>query len=460
MKIKLTLLLVFCFSLLLAIDIPENNYAVPISVSLTGFVENPNVYQLSPINRLSDLLALEQKLSLEAKLVLQPTVPLPVSPIQANSPSQMDKEQESTPDYKKLQALRTIKITRDGKSFICDLQRFYRLGDSTQNPYLKDGDVVVVSAINSFVTVSGGVNLAGEVEFVAGDKLSDVLDLVKGFKYDADKSKISIYRYQINQVDFEVTKLDLQNNPAVADFPLQANDQIVVLQDSEISNKQKVKLSGMVKNPGEYLIEKNTTLFEVIQLAGGFTSRADAHNLVYYSENVNLEPNPYLDLLMQRSMSDMTPLEYSYLRTNMLQLNGKYSIDAKKLVDSEGKESNPILHNGDRIYIPELMDVVWVSGQVKHPGLVPWVEGKDWDYYIKSAGGYANNRKHGKGRLIRGRSGNWVKPKNNLAIMPGDTVFVPGQIDRSLWSDVKDIVTLSSSVITIIIGLNALTKKN
>jgi hypothetical protein len=87
------------------------------------------------------------------------------------------------------------------------------------------------------------------------------------------------------------------------------------------------------------------------------------------------------------------------------------------------------------------------------------VEGKDWDYYIQAAGGYANNRKVGKGRLIRGLSGNWVKPDKNLPIMPGDTVFVPGQTDRSLWVDIKDVATLASSLITIIIGLQALTSK-
>jgi hypothetical protein len=43
--------------------------------------------------------------------------------------------------------------------------------------------------------------------------------------------------------------------------------------------------------------------------------------------------------------------------------------------------------------------------------------------------------------------------------MPGDTVFVPGQTDRSLWVDIKDVATLASSLITIIIGLQALTSK-
>ena len=89
--------------------------------------------------------------------------------------------------------------------------------------------------------------------------------------------------------------------------------------------------------------------------------------------------------------------------------------------------------------------------------MIPWMEGKDWSYYIQAAGGYTNNRKTGKDRIIRGTSGNWVKPNKKVAIQPGDTIFIPAQTDRSLWTDVKDIVTLTSSVVTIILGIHALT---
>ena len=180
--------------------------------------------------------------------------------------------------------------------------------------------------------------------------------------------------------------------------------------------------------------------------------------MVYYNENINADPDPFLEMLMQRTMSEMTPLEYSYLRNNLMQLKGKYSIDPVKMMNSEGKEANPYLLDGDCIYIPEKIDMVWVSGQVKNPGMVPWVEGKDWNYYIQAAGGYTNNRKTGKGRIIRANSGNWVKPGKNVVIRAGDTVFVPAQTDRSMWTDVKDIVTLTSSVVTIILGIRTFTR--
>jgi hypothetical protein len=44
----------------------------------------------------------------------------------------------------------------------------------------------VISAIDKFVTLSGGINLPGDLEFVPGDKLEDIVQLSMGFSFDAD----------------------------------------------------------------------------------------------------------------------------------------------------------------------------------------------------------------------------------------------------------------------------------
>ena len=458
MKNRLLLIIFLSVTILSAVDIPAQETAIPISVSLTGFVENPGVYQITPLNRLSDLLLLNKTAALEqAKVLLEKPIEVP-KPAELLSPPSPDKEIEDIDRYEKNRSLRNIQITRAGKTVTYDLLKFYRLGEISQNPLLKDGDVVFVPAIKNFISIGGGINLPGEMEFVEGDQLITIINLALGFTYDADISKVQLYRYQANRIDYEVLNYDLKANPALFELPLKADDRILISCNSEIRTRQRIKIYGQIKYPGEYVIDANTTLYEVLQQAGGLTKRGDLKRLVYYNENVNADPDPYLELLMQRSMSDMTPLEYSYLRNNLMQLKGKYSIDPLKMMNSEGKEANPYLFDGDRIYVPEKIDMVWVSGQVKNPGMVPWVEGKDWDYYILAAGGYTNNRKAGKGRIIRSNSGNWVKPGKNVAIRAGDTIFVPAQTDRSMWTDVKDIVTLTSSVVTIILGVRTFTR--
>jgi len=87
------------------------------------------------------------------------------------------------------------------------------------------------------------------------------------------------------------------------------------------------------------------------------------------------------------------------------------------------------------------------------------VEGANWKYYIEAAGGYTNNRRYNGVRIIRAASGNWVKPSKNLPINPGDMVFVAEQTDRDIWTDIKDVVSLASQVVTIFIGIYAITSK-
>ena len=454
MRIKLILLLLFCVLTLAAVDV--NQAPVPtISVSLTGFVQTPGVYQVLPVSKLSDLISRGTW-----KAALPTEVPVPAEPGKSaiELPSVgLEFEEDVTPtDYIKQIAYRTVKLTRNGQSKTYDLLRFYRLGDDSQNPFLKDGDIVWVGAVQDFVNISGSVFQAGDVQFVEGDKLKDILGFASGTPYSADLSAVKIYRYAADRVSFEVLSLDLLGNPSLYNHAMQAGDRIVIPTIQQQQNPRKVNVIGQVRNPGEYLIKDNSSLAEILRQAGWVTNKGDLEKIVCFNSNLHEKPSPYLNQLMTRSMSDMTPLEYSYLRTNLQQLKGKYSIDTAKFAASEGKEADLILHDGDTIYVPELIHMVWVSGQVRNPGLIPWVEGKDWDYYIAQAGGYNNNRKHGKGRIIRGESGNWVKPGKDVQIWAGDTVFIPNQTDRALWTDIKEGITLVSSLVTIIVGLRAL----
>lgn len=454
MKIKLLIILILCSALLWAVEIPVPPDVPMISVGISGYVEAPGNYFFTPVSRLSNVIQQQQALMLEPQQTL-PDVPEPDTRLTTRYklPDQQDEQPPLLKVDPAKQALRTISITRDGKIQEYDLLKFYRLGDSSQNPLLKDGDLVHIKAVSEVIGISGAVNIPGEIEYVAGDKLSDLLALAAGYSYDADTAEIQLYRYSPNRIDFEIITLDL----AAGEYALKPFDRIIIPQTLEISRKLRVTVSGKVKSPGEYIIGDKSTLYQVLMQAGGLSSRADINNLICYNEYLNGGDSALLETLSRRAMNDMTPLEYSYLRTNLQQLKGKYSFDPAKMWASQGKEADLELHDGDRIYVPEKLDMVWVSGQVRHPGLIPWVEGATWDYYIGEAGGYANNRKVGKSRLIRGYSGNWVKPKKDIKIMPGDTVFVPAQTDRSLWTDVKDIITLVSSAVTIIVGVNAIT---
>ncbi len=270
-------------------------------------------------------------------------------------------------------------------------------------------------------------------------------------------SALRFSKYDPESKSYQHQTINLETQPEYWDLELQANDRVMVPYDNKFRKKIAVTVSGEFVLGGEYVISDSTSLWEVIQLAGGLSENADLDNAVVLNKPYNQEPDREFERIRSRSMAELTPLEYSYLRIKLRQAKGKYSVDIAKLVATEGKAGDILLQDGDQIYIPPKMDVIWVSGQVKQPGLVSYVEGKDWKYYIEQTGVYTNNRNTWGTRILRGDSGNWLKPSSKVVLRPGDTIFVPDKQDRNFWTDFRDILGVTASAITILIGIRSLT---
>lgn len=443
MKTKLLLAILLCLALGLGAQItvpaPSQNF---ISVSVTGFVANPGSYQLTPLNRISDALTLARS--------------LPREPVAAEFLTpQLAQEAAQDSLFANFQGLRSIKLIRGRETTICDLLKYQRTGDLAQNPLLRDGDVIVVPAVHNSVTLSGEVYLPGEYEFVEGDDLGDLLALAQGFTLGADRANVQIYRYKENLVDFDILRHDLHSVDPDA-IPLRAHDRVSVVRDAEFRRAWKITVEGSVKAPGEYLLGAGTTLYDVLLLCGGPTERGNLSSAIFANQIGTLEPDPEFERLKTLSMADMTVLEYHFMRNRLRQFPGKYSVDVARTWSSQGAEDNPILRDGDYLFVPETLEMVEVSGQVVKPGLIPWAEGKDWQYYIAAAGGLTNNSRWKGIRLISGSTGNWVRPSKKVAVNPGDTVFVAQKTDRDFWTDLKDVLTITSQVVTIFLGVRAI----
>jgi protein involved in polysaccharide export with SLBB domain len=444
-------------SLAFALDIPLTD--VPqISISISGYVENPGTYKVYPVDRLSEALNLSRT---PAELMLRQPRLLPAEqdPLQKLNPiPDLREADEAERDYAQYQALRHITVHRAGESVVYDLLSFYRLGEISQNPLLRDGDVIHVPIIDDFIKVSGALAYCGDLEYKAGDTVGKVIDLALGTLPDADLSAVRLSVYQGRDEAYQVRILDLVANPQLKATAMHAGDRLMIPHDSRYQNKKTITLSGQFVHQGEYILPADATLWDAIQMAGGITDEADIDNAVVLNEDYNAEPDPEFERLKLNPPAGLSPIEYAYFRNKLRQAKGRYSVDFKKLITSDGEEGNISLNNADHIYLPQKLDMIRVSGQVHNPGLLPFSEGKDWKYYIEQAGGYANNHNPRGIRVLRAGSGNWEKVKKAEPLQPGDMIFVPDRLDRSLWTDLKDIIGLTASAITIIIGVQNLTK--
>ncbi len=430
-----------------------------ISVSVTGNVKNPGVYQMTSLNRISDAI----KLASEdiSPLPTLPTGPLPVSEIPKTELEQTQQQKlEQEIQMPVLYDQRSVVLHRNGTKQILDMMKFYRLGDISQNPFLKDGDVIVVNAVLGSVSVVGSINKPGDYEFRAGDTIKDIIDIALGVNEDADCENIQLHRYKSNKQDFEIRTLNLTGYPercgSDAEVRLESGDRVFVPFNSQYRFAYKIIVDGKVKMPGYYSVGRGTTLYDLMVMCGGPTPEADLHNSFVYNSYYNTKTDIEVEKLAQFSTNPITPMDYNFTRIKYRQQKGRYSIDVKKVWESKGKEVNLTLKDGDYLVVPEKMEMVWVSGQVKNPGMVDWKADMNWKHYISAAGGYSNMRKCGGVRILKTGSNNWVKPTNNIVIEPGDILFVSEKSELILWEEIKTLLTMTSQVVTIVIGVRTI----
>ncbi len=430
---------------------------VMISVSISGQVENPGTYKISRVDRLSDLVYLAQ-------------MPDPALPDEARSPEDIEPllKVHPIPELRAdaagdkpesvMMGLRHLQLMRQGEKSEYDLLSFYRRGDIGQNPFLRDGDHVHVPAAAELVEISGAVAMPGKLEYKAGDTVGDLLELALGPIPGADLAALRLSSYQGGDASYQVRSLNLEEDASLRDLKLHAGDLLMVPLNSRYQKRRMVTISGEVLYQGDYQITRETGIWDLIQSAGGLTQDADLDNALILNQDFNAEPDPEFEHLKQHNFTELSPIEYSYMRAKMHQAKGRYSVDFRRIIETEGAEGEHILQAGDQIYIPPKLDMIWVSGHVDNPGLIPFVEGKNWRYYVEQAGGYDNNRRYMSIRVMLGDSGNWVKPKKDMELHPGDMIFVPDKRDRSFWTDVRDIIGVTASAITILIGVQNLAK--
>jgi hypothetical protein len=69
----------------------------------------------------------------------------------------------------------------------------------------------------------------------------------------------------------------------------------------------------------------------------------------------------------------------------------RVGIDLPTVLKEPGFRDNIILATGDSIFIPEFNPLVQVQGSVNAAGPVAYTPGRNLDWYVQAAGGYAQN---------------------------------------------------------------------
>ncbi len=360
----------------------------------------------------------------------------------------------------------------DGSSQIIDLAKFRLTGNFENNPYLKNGDVIIFPPLDlerNFISVTGAVNKTVKFQYVDGDNLQTALFFARGLNKAFDNlSKAEIVRLTKEGTKAKKIIVDLNEN-----FPLQRGDRVRVLFDENFRKDFKVLVIGEVRTPGWIPITPtNTTLKDVINEAGGFTENASvkfSQLIRKYDDKLNLRKKATLENLKDYPLSpeesekllNSRNLEYLRMyRTANLRLEDTlmfnidnslrlldYSpnLDFRKLDADSSVEANFLVRNGDVIIVPRKVEYVYVWGGVKNPGYYRFSPNKTAKDYIDEAGGFTDIA-YGTSDLylIKGKSRNWVEIDNydntqsgveivssaSYKIEPGDYIYAKKELPK------------------------------
>jgi protein involved in polysaccharide export with SLBB domain len=264
-------------------------------------------------------------------------------------------------------------------------------GDSSLT--LKPGDTILVPLRPQQIYVVGEVNRPGAFRFVAGFGVADYLGQAGGLTRDGSPDSIVVLS---GTKRFNVSL----GQTASAQPVLKAGDTIFVP-----LAPQHVYVLGEVRNPGPVQFVSGMTILEAINQCGGPAPDADTSSVVLYRRAGSPEG---------------------------------IVVDYRGLLRNPSSANNLQLNSGDTVVVGRA-PMVYISGEVAHPGAFTPLPGYTLSDYLGLAGGFlvsANMRNviltHADGRteVLDMHPDGQSAVNGKRSLFPGDSVYVPPRIER------------------------------
>ena len=334
------------------------------------------------------------------------------------------------------------------------------LSGAANDVVLRKNDILTISSQKEIsdpgtLTINGMVKNPGIFPFSANTTVEDLILLAGGLLDGASTARVDVARRIVDPASMmptsevgETFTFPLQDGLALNGgdrFILQPFDIVSVRQSPGFKPQKFVRIEGEVAFPGEYvLLSEGERVSSLVKRAGGVTGQAFLHGATLTRETSKEEQS--IQDAKQRMAQNSTSRDSLRTQLGKTQLGNNYSvgIELDKAVQRPGSEYDLILREGDRIFVPEQLSTVRISGNVMYPNTVVYVPGKSLDYYIQAAGGYGQRAQRSKVHVVYMNGSSAVKKLGNLHIEPGCEIIVPTKPERKSMS-AGEIVSLSSS---------------
>lgn len=355
-----------------------------------------------------------------------------------------------------------------------------------ENRELHDGDIIRLYPIYnlaSTVIITGPLVRPGQFAVNPGQtRISDILNRAGGTTVTAsDTAEITRVTPSpdgpINQRFTISISQALQGDP-VHDITLENMDQITVLIVPDWKQQIRVTVAGEVRRPGSYSMFPGEKISDLVERAGGFTSKAFLRGAIFTRRSVAADQRRSLNQMADRMERELLESSQNTADTeNTASLSQEYQrrrqlINNLRHMDIMGRIVTKIdtpanirgtvwdyeLQNGDYLGVPTTPLTVNVLGAVYSSTTQVYRPDMGINAYISAAGGalrsahkrmvYVIKSDGTTLRLTRNTamlsSKKWTAPRGYSAtIEPGDTIVVPVKyIDRQPIESFKDAIDI------------------
>lgn len=360
---------------------------------------------------------------------------------------------------------RNIQLRR-GRAVVSnfDLYDLLLKGDRSADQLLQADDVIHVGPIGSQIALIGSVNRPAIFEIKANETIDDVLQMAGGFNAVADSRRLALERLENTSAN-RLSQLDLPTSKAM---PLVNGDLLRAFNAADVvwpigRQNKRVRVEGEVAKPGEYVLPPDSTLADALRAAGGFSSDAYLYATEFTRESVRINQQ----LNYERALRDFETQTTSAAATRRASTNEEAAVLASasaansRLIErlrslkptgrivlqlTPTSEALPdlVLEDGDRLNIPARPTTVGVFGSVFSTGSYLHSASRTVGDYLRLAGGPTRGADDASVFVIRANGsvnsslqvssffsrGNQIA---GLATEPGDTIFVPEELDKTTW---------------------------
>ncbi|HEU0079898.1 MAG TPA: SLBB domain-containing protein [Longimicrobiaceae bacterium] len=365
---------------------------------------------------------------------------------------------------------RNILLRRaSGDSIRVDLLRFMQTGDLSANPTLREGDAVVVPAVDQRVEVYGRVGAPGIYEYRRGESLAELLGIVYGaggFPANAaDTVRLTRFVTAEQREYHTFSRAEAMGARGRA-FALQPFDAVYVAELSNYKEQKTATIQGQVLRPGVYPIRPDTTTVrELVAMAGGFTAEASLTTATLRRPSRDTTQTTRVRAILaeeevRRDELEGVPAEL--LRQEERQIaqiraqgdETNVVVDFVSLFSGGVSAYDQALRSGDILSVPRRTSGVIVLGAVGQPGIVGHSPGRGVGYYVNLAGGYSRRADRNDAVVLKAKLGTRVDAGEVSALEPGDQIVVPFRHRRTFLETVQTtqgvVATVTGFVLTTI----------